>query len=55
MNKQGEQTKLIHTDNSAVVTRMKEFRVTVKSKGGQIRHDRRRLDFGGWAHNEIYR
>ena len=27
----------------------------VKGKGGQIYGDRRRLDFGWWTHNGIYK
>ena len=47
--------KLIDTDNSMVVTRVKGLREWWGSKGDQIYGDGRWFDFGRRAHNAIRR
>ena len=52
MNRQ----KCSDTDNSVAAAREKGMGGgTVKGKRGQTYSDRRRSDFGGWAHNAIYK
>ena len=50
--KQANKQTCTDTDNNMVAARGKGI---VKSKGSHKCGDRRRFDFGWWAHNEIYR
>ena len=57
-NKQTNNKTKNNSQTQAVVWQLREGvwkdRV-VKGKGGQIYGDRKRWDFGWWAHNAIYR